>query len=174
MLARLLLSLSLPIFSVIGDEDLRLKCNWAQGFTDFNELLANEALQEQIMLMASEWEGNFVTNKVGVDLASAITITNPTMDFDTGYILTRIPLRSLPEMVHAELTFFLEPFTRVSDKEFELIDFNFGPVYSFADHSSNNFFGEVRKGFTALGKQIFKNKCFQFLYCFRNICPKRL
>jgi hypothetical protein len=85
MLARLLLSLSLPIFSVIGDEDLQLKCNWAQGFTDFDKLLANEALQKQIMLMASEWEGNFAADDIGVHHASAITNSYVKMNFDTGY-----------------------------------------------------------------------------------------
>jgi hypothetical protein len=36
-----------------------LKCNWAQAYDDFNELLNCAELQDEVMLMASHWEGRF-------------------------------------------------------------------------------------------------------------------
>ncbi len=36
-----------------------LKCNWAQAYDDFNELLNCAELQDEVMLLASHWEGRF-------------------------------------------------------------------------------------------------------------------
>ncbi len=36
-----------------------LNCNWAQAYDDFNELLNCAEVQDEVMLLASHWEGRF-------------------------------------------------------------------------------------------------------------------
>ncbi len=67
-----------------GEEDPRMNCNWAQQFTDFNKLLVNNSMQEELMLMVSEWEGKFAEIDVGIDSLSMTTYQFVEIDPDTG------------------------------------------------------------------------------------------
>jgi hypothetical protein len=46
-----------------GDSN-QLNCNWAQSYNDFDLLINCEEMQEEVMLLASHWEGKFAA--VGV------------------------------------------------------------------------------------------------------------
>ncbi len=97
-------SFDLLLVSIVSDSvDAQLECNWAQNFTDFNALLAEDAMQEEVMLMASEWEGKFAANNTGVDWLSGLTYSSVDIDPDTGFHIPQVR-----EFISAE------PFFRVS------------------------------------------------------------
>ncbi len=68
-----------------GEVNTRPKCNWAQEYMDFNKLLTDDAMQEHVMLMASEWEGKLAANNVGVDFCTATTYPFVAIDRDSGF-----------------------------------------------------------------------------------------
>jgi hypothetical protein len=62
-----------------------LKCNWAQAYDDFNELLNCAELQDEVMLLASHWEGRFAaTMQVPYDSKYGSLTLDATVYHDSG------------------------------------------------------------------------------------------
>jgi hypothetical protein len=76
----------LLVYAASSEKETQLQCNWAQNFTDFDQLITDDTMQQQVMLIASEWEGKFAVPYLGVDFRSALTYPfieiNPDMGID--------------------------------------------------------------------------------------------
>jgi hypothetical protein len=59
-----------------------LNCNWAQEFDDFDRLLNDAQMQDDLMLLASHWEGRFAAGG-GVNFASGMT-QEWTINYESG------------------------------------------------------------------------------------------
>jgi hypothetical protein len=72
-----------------------LKCNWAQAYDDFNELLNCAELQDEVMLLASHWEGRFAAMaEFGTDQYDSLTL-DATVDHDSGQLVRQTYLLKL-------------------------------------------------------------------------------
>jgi hypothetical protein len=80
----IVISIVLLLFALFavsgGEKETQLQCNWAQNFTDFDKLLTDNAMQQQVMLIASAWEGNFAEDNFGADWYYGTT--NPSVEID--------------------------------------------------------------------------------------------
>jgi hypothetical protein len=69
-----------------GDDPTLLNCNWAQSYNDFDLLINCEEMQEEVMLLASHWEGKFAA--VGVAPFADSMALDWTIDRVTGNLVS--------------------------------------------------------------------------------------
>jgi hypothetical protein len=70
-----------------------LKCNWAQAYDDFNELLNCAELQDEVMLLASHWEGRFAA-MTQLSVIGSLTL-DAAVDHDSGQVVRHAYLLKL-------------------------------------------------------------------------------
>jgi hypothetical protein len=64
------------------DDVHRLNCNWAQTYDDLDLLIDCAEIQDEVMLLASHWDGRFAS--VGRSSFSESMTMNLVIDFVTG------------------------------------------------------------------------------------------
>jgi hypothetical protein len=72
-----------------------LKCNWAQAYDDFNELLNCAEVQDEVMLLASHWEGRFAAAMQLLDPKYSSLTLDATVDHDSGQVVRHAYLLKL-------------------------------------------------------------------------------
>lgn len=81
--------LSSVLTTIANSADLKdgnelLDCNWASRFSNFELLVKNVEMQEEVMLLASRWEGRFATNNLGTEQESGFALYEAFINHDTG------------------------------------------------------------------------------------------
>ncbi len=84
-------------FDDCDDGEPGLKCNWAQAYDDFNELLNCADLQDEVMLLASHWEGRFaaMTQLNSHDSINGSLTLDTTVDHGSGQVVRHAYLLKL-------------------------------------------------------------------------------